>query len=165
MEVPPQLRDTFARAALAGFACFAMAGLVGAVAPSFLAPFVGLSSPALAGAMVFALFIASAVGQLAVGRIPASLAAGCVGILAAAGLVAAALALESLALLLAGAIVAGLGQGLSVGGGIDALNAQAPDERRGAIASSLFVVLYLGLAIPIVGVGWARRRSACAPRA
>jgi MFS family permease len=85
----------------------------------------------------------------------AGLSAGCTGITVGAGLVAAALVLGSLAFLIAGAIVAGLGQGLSVGAGLVTLNAEAPPDRRGEVASSFFVALYVALSIPIVGVGLA----------
>lgn len=159
LRVPAQLRATFRRAAAAGFASFAMSGLFSAVAPTFLATLLHQPGPALAGAMVFALFTASAAGQLALARMPAwtGLPAGCTGVIAGAGLVAAALGLDSLAFLIAGAVLAGLGQGLSVGAGLAALNAQAPPDRRGEVASSYFVVLYVALSIPIVGVGLATR--------
>ena len=103
------------------------------------------------------LFSSSAAGQLAITRIPAraGLSAGCIGVIAGAALVAAALAAGSLAFLIAGAIVAGLGQGLSVGAGLAALNAGAPADRRGEVASSFFVVLYVALSIPIIGTGLA----------
>lgn len=157
LRVPAQLRGTFTRAAAAGFASFAMSGLFSAVAPTFLATLLHQPSPALAGTLVFALFTASAAGQLAITRMPAwaGLSAGCTGIIVGAGLVAAALALGSLAFLITGAIVAGLGQGLSVGAGLVALNAEAPPDRRGEVASSFFVALYVALSIPIVGVGLA----------
>jgi MFS family permease len=157
LRVPAQLRGTFTRAATAGFASFAMSGLFGVVAPIFLATLLHLPSPALSGVTVFLLFTSSAVGQLAITRIPAraGLSAGCTGVIAGAGLVAAALALESLALLIIGAIVVGVGQGLSVGAGLDAINAEAPPDRRAEVASSFFVVLYVALSIPIIGTGLA----------
>ena len=157
LRVPAQLRGTFTRAATAGFASFTMSGLFGAVAPIFLATLLHLPSPALSGVTVFLLFASSAAGQLVITRIPArvGLSAGCIGVITGAGLVAAALALESLALLIAGAIVAGLGQGLSVGAGLAAINAEAPADRRAEVASSFFVVLYVGLSIPIIGTGLA----------
>src|SRR5207248_5321739 len=112
LRVPAQLRGTFTRAATAGFASFAMSGLFSAAAPIFLATLLHLPSPALSGVMVFMLFSSSAAGQLAITRIPAraGLSAGCIGVIAGAALVAAALAAGSLAFLIAGAIVAGLGQ-------------------------------------------------------
>lgn len=167
LRVPAALRGTFTRAAAAGFASFAMSGLFSAVAPTFLARLLHQPSPALAGALVFALFIASAAGQLAIGQVPArtGLASGCIGVTVGAGLVAGALALGSLAFLIAGAVVAGLGQGLSVGAGLAALNTEAPANRRGEVASSYFVVLYVALSIPIVGVGLAAQIIGLRPAA
>jgi MFS family permease len=167
LRVPAALRGTFTRAATAGFASFAMSGLFSAVAPTFLARLLHQPSPALAGAMVFALFTASAAGQLAIGRMPArtGLSTGCIGVAIGAGLVAGALALGSLPFLIAGAVVAGLGQGLSVGAGLAALNTEAPPNRRGEVASSYFVVLYVALSIPIVGVGLAAQIIGLRPAA
>jgi MFS family permease len=155
LRVPATLRRTFTRAAAAGFASFAMSGLFSATAPTFLATLLHLPSPALAGAVVFVLFASSAAGQLVLGRMPprAGLPAGCAGIILGAGLTAAALALNSLAFLIAGAVVAGLGQGFSVGAGLAMLNAGTPADRRGEVSSSYFVLLYLALSIPIVGMG------------
>jgi MFS family permease len=155
LRVPPELRRIFTRAAAAGFASFAMSGLFSATAPTFLATLLHLPSPALAGAVVFVLFAFSAAGQLVLGRMPprAGLPAGCAGIILGAGLTAAALALNSLAFLIAGAVAAGLGQGFSVGAGLAMLNAGTPAGRRGEVSSSYFVLLYLALSIPIVGMG------------
>jgi hypothetical protein len=42
-----------------------------------------------------------------------------------------------------------------VGAGLAAINAEAPADRRAEVASSFFVVLYVGLSIPIIGIGLA----------
>jgi MFS family permease len=155
LHVPRQLRGTFARAAATGAAAFAMSGLFSSVAPTFLASGLNRPSPALAGGVMFGLFASSAAGQLAVPRIPGPLAlqAGCAGIIAGAVLTAAALAASSLALLIAGAIVVGIGQGVAIGAGLAALAAGTPVERRAEVDSSYFVAAYAGLSIPIIGVG------------
>ena len=155
LHVPRPLRATFARAAAAGAGAFAMSGLFSAVAPSFLASGLNHPSPALAGGVMFGLFASSAAGQLAVPRIHGRLAlpAGCAGIIAGAALTAAALAASSLGLLIAGAIVVGLGQGVAIGAGLAALTAGTPAERRAEVDSSYFVVAYAGVSIPILGVG------------
>jgi hypothetical protein len=49
--------------------------------------------------------------------------------------------------------VVGLGQGLVVGAGLAAINQRAPVERRSETASSFFVVVYVGLSLPVIGVG------------
>jgi MFS family permease len=156
-EVPPRVRSAFVPAATAGFAGFAVLGLFAAVAPSILGQLLGDPSHALSGAIVFAVFGASALGQVALsGRIgPRGLHVGCALLIVGMGLLAASLAAGLLALLIAAAIVAGLGQGLSFHAGLDAVNAKAPADLRGTVASSFFIVMYLGLAVPVVGEGLA----------
>jgi hypothetical protein len=49
--------------------------------------------------------------------------------------------------------VAGLGQGLSFRAGLAAVNELAPADRRAEVASSFFVVAYVAISVPVVGVG------------
>jgi MFS family permease len=56
-------------------------------------------------------------------------------------------------LLIGAAICAGLGQGATIGAGLNAINARAPAARRGEAASAFFAVIYVGLALPVIGVG------------
>jgi sugar phosphate permease len=67
--------------------------------------------------------------------------------------VGASLPLHSLAVLIAGAIIAGLGQGLSFRAGLGAVTGAAPQGKRGEITSSYFVMLYIGISIPVIGEG------------
>jgi MFS family permease len=154
-SVPAEVRTTFIRASAAAFAAFATLGLFSAVAPSFLGKLLGYHSPALVGAVAFLAFGASAVGQLSLGLFPArlSLPIGCALMIAGMGFIAGALLASSLALLLAGAAVAGFGNGLSFRAGLAGINEQAPVEERGAVNSTFFVVAYLALSVPIIGVG------------
>jgi FtsH-binding integral membrane protein len=46
-----------------------------------------------------------------------------------------------------------LGQGLTLSAGLAAVTAAAPSARRAGVASSFFIVFYLGIAIPVVGIG------------
>jgi MFS family permease len=73
--------------------------------------------------------------------------------IAGMAIVASGLAASSLALLLIGAVVAGMGTGLAFRSGLAALNAEAPADRRGEINSTYFFVAYLALSLPIIGVG------------
>jgi len=156
-RVPAGMRGEFVRAATAGFAGFAVLGLFTAVAPSFLGKVLGVHSPALSGALVFTVFAASTVGQATL--VPQlgshSLPAGCLGLIAGMALLAAALLAESAGLLVAGAVVAGLGQGVSFRAGLTAVNARAPGGQRAAVASMFFIVVYVALSLPVVGEGLA----------
>jgi MFS family permease len=155
LSVPAEVRATFIRAGAAGFAAFSTMGLFSAVAPAFLAKLLALPSHALSGAVVFSLFAASTVGQLSLARFPdrAALPVGCSIMIAGMAAIAGGLAASSLLPLLIGAVVAGFGTGLSFRAGLAAVNAEAPAQRRGELNSSFFVVAYLALSIPIIGVG------------
>ncbi len=157
LGVPPEVRSTFVRASTAAFAAFATMGLFTAVAPAFLAKLLGLPNHALSGAVVFLLFASSAVGQLAVPRFTAvgALRAGCSALIAGSASIAGGLAADSIALLLLGAVIAGLGSGLSFRAGLSAINERAPAGQRGELNSTYFLVAYLALSVPIIGVGLA----------
>ncbi|QPP08171.1 MFS transporter [Streptomyces bathyalis] len=155
--VPQAMRGTFVRAGIAGFAGFAVLGLFTAVSPSFMGKLLGMSDFALEGGVIFAVFAASAVGQIAL--VPrfgdASLPVGCAGLVVGMGLLTAGFGVRSFALLVAGGVVAGVGQGMSFRAGLAAVNAEAPVARRANVASTYFVVLYVALSLPVIGVGLA----------
>jgi MFS family permease len=155
VSVPSEIRGVFIRAAAVGFCAFAVSGLFGAVAPIMLTSLLHLSSHLLAGGIVFLLFLCSAGGQFGVGRIRAgrALPLGCAGLIAGVALLAGAIVSDSLGLLLCSAVLVGLGQGAAIGAGLRAINARAPEHRRGEAASAYFVVIYVGLAVPVIGVG------------
>jgi MFS family permease len=155
LKVPAEVRGVFVRGAAAGFGSFAVAGVFSSVAPVFLGQILGRTSHALAGALVFILFTASILGQLAVSRLSdrRALIVGCGLLASGVGLLALALAIESLSALIAAAAVVGLGQGLVIGAGLAAINQRAPVEHRAETASSFFVVIYVGLSVPVIGVG------------
>ncbi|MEV0041769.1 MFS transporter, partial [Streptomyces sp. NPDC050804] len=68
-------------------------------------------------------------------------------------LVGASLAAESLPRLVLGARCGGFGQGLAFRAGMAAVSGAAPPEHRGGTISAFFVVAYLGISLPVVGVG------------
>jgi MFS family permease len=151
--VPAEVAGVFLRAALAGVAAFAVSGVFSSVAPEFLGLGLHRHSPALAGLLVFFLFVMSVAGQGVVVRLPNALDLGCGLLVAGVALLAVSLAADSLAALFASAAVAGLGQGVVVSAGLASIAERAPAERRGETASSFFVVLYLGLAVPVIAAG------------
>src|ERR671930_2585302 len=155
LRVPSEVRGVFVRGAAAGFGSFAVSGVFSSVAPVFLGQILDRKSHALAGAIVFILFSGSIVGQLLVSRLSdrRALVTGCGLLAVGVGLLALALGVESLAALIAAAAVVGLGQGLAIGAGLAAINQRAPVDQRGETASSFFVVMYVGLSVPVIGVG------------
>ena len=155
LRVPAQIHGTFVRAAIAGFAGFAVLGLFTAVSPSLLNQVLHRANHLVTGAVVFALFGSSATGQLVSAALGerVSLLAGCQGLIVGVVLVGAGIAVGSLALLVAGAIVAGLGQGMSFRAGLSAVAAGAPARQRSGVTSSFFLILYIAISVPVIGVG------------
>jgi MFS family permease len=157
LGVPPEVRAVFVRGSAAAFAAFAVSGVFSSVGPSFLGRVLGERSHTLAGLLVFVLFGSSLVGQLIVRQLSdrRALTLGCALELVGAGVLGVAIGIESLTALFASSVLAGLGQGVVIGAALAAINQRAPVERRGETASSFFVVIYVGLSVPVIGAGLA----------
>ena len=155
LGVPRSVRPTFITAVLAGFAGFAVLGLFTAVVPAFMGEVLDVSNHAAAGLVVLAAFGSSALGQIAGRGLSAAraLPGGCALLIVGMALLVLGLQEESLAGLVAGGVLAGIGQGLSFAAGLAAVNAAAPADKRAATASSFFVVCYVAISIPVIGVG------------
>jgi hypothetical protein len=155
-SVPPEIRAHFARVTLTAAAAWAVAGLYLSVVPSYSGSLLDTSNLALEGAITALMLVASCAAQVAFrrgGTPERNQAAGLV--LVAVGLVALVLAFpaHSLALVLAGALVAGAGHGMAFLASQGELNAIAPAERRGEVTAAYFMCIYLGVAVSAIGVG------------
>ena len=56
-------------------------------------------------------------------------------------------------MLLVGSALAGIGQGLAFMGSLGDVSEIAPEDHKGDIVASYYVVIYLATALPAVGVG------------
>ena len=155
ISVPSEVRPVFLRASIAGFAGFAVLGLFTAVSPAFLGQVLNLRSPAVVGLVVLLVFVASVAGQVLSLRLDTarSMTVGCLALTGGMVVLAASLVLGQLPLLVLGGLVAGVGQGLTFRAGLGSVGQASPAGRRGAISSAYFVVLYVGISVPVVGVG------------
>jgi MFS family permease len=159
LSVPAEVRSVFIIASIAAFAGFAVTGLFAAVAPSFLTNVVGIDNHAIAGAVAASIFVASAAAQVAANSMPAerAVAIGCAILVVGMVILAVALYLSSLPGLIAAAVVAGIGQGISFSRGLAAVAERTPEGRRAEVSSSYFVVAYVAISLPVVGEGLAAR--------
>jgi MFS family permease len=153
--LPAQVRPVFGPAAIASFVGFALFGVFTSVSPAFLAQSLDVRNHAVSGLVVALAFFASTAGQLAVGRVGAgrSLPLGCAGLLVGLALLAGALRWDLLAPVVLSAVVGGLGQGLAFRAALSAVAGASPADRRAAVISTLFVVAYAGISVPVIGVG------------
>jgi MFS family permease len=145
----------FVAATMAATAGWAMSGLFLAVIPSYAALLLDSDDLALLGGVVFLMLAASCAAQVAARATPArrAMLAGLVALIAGAAMVALAFPTRSLAVLLAGSLIAGLGQGLTWLGATTTINAIAPHDRRAEVSSTYFAAIYLGVSLAVVGVG------------
>lgn len=157
ISVPPQARGRFAASAVGTAIPFALFGLVTSLAPSFLEGTLHEPSHALAGAVAFTMFAVAALAQTLSSTRQAQqlLAVAIPALLAGIALLTLALWLPSpsLAVFLAGDALAGAGAGLMFKGAIGTVSEIALPEHQAETLAGLYLVAYLGLAGPVVGLG------------
>ncbi|GAB2918179.1 MFS transporter [Rhodococcus aerolatus] len=155
LAVPAEVRGVFVGAAIAGFAGFAVLGLFTAISPQLDAQVLGQRNVAVTGLVVFLLLGSSAAAQVALRGMAAdrALDLGCVLLAVGILLVGLSVGVASFLALVAGAVVAGVGQGLTFSKGLAAVNAEVDPGARAGVTSSYFVVLYVAISLPVVGIG------------
>jgi MFS family permease len=155
LGLPPSVRSTFGPAAIACVAAFALLALLTSLEPAIVSEVTGVTNRAAIGGLVFMVFAASLAGQVLQGRLTegASLPLSCMALVAGAGLLAVSMTVGSMTILLCGAVVAGLGQGGIFAASITAVTGVSPNDRKAEVAALLFVVIYLSVALPVLGLG------------
>jgi MFS family permease len=154
-RIPPPA-PVFLAAGLAGFAAFALMGVFTALAPSLIGGVLHVHNHAIGGLLVFALFAASTLTQLVFGPRTAATALrfGLSSLFVALALMIAALKFESMTLFVLCAIVGGIAAGATFIGSLATANSLAPPDTRGQALSTYFTLAYVGLTIPVIGVGF-----------
>jgi MFS family permease len=157
VAVPAASRSRFFAAALGAGIAFAVFGLLTSLAPSFLAGTLHQPSHVLAGAVTFAVFATAAVAQtLTASRTTHQLLTVAIpALLLGLGLLTIAVWLPSpsFGVFLAGDIVVGAGCGLMFKGAIGTVSELSSREHRAEALAGVFLACYLGLAIPVIGLG------------
>jgi MFS family permease len=155
-NVPRDIRAGFARIAITGAAVWAVVALFFSVVPSFASEQIGTHDLALLGVISSIVLIFSSLAQFASRERLEPHRAQAAGLaLLAVGLAALVLAAltDNVVLLIAASALAGTGHGLGFLGAQEELNRIAPPERRGEINAALYTSIYLGIALPVIGVG------------
>jgi MFS family permease len=159
VSVPAHARGQFFAAALGALISFAANGLFTGLAGTFLAGSLHHPSRALAGASIFLVFASGVVAQAlawswSVRRL---LAWGMPAVLGGAVLltVAAWMPSPSLVLFIAGGTLMGAGTGALFKGTLETVVAIASEDSRAEALAGLFLAAYIGLSIPVIGIGLA----------
>ena len=154
-EVPAAIRPVFLLSALAAFVGFALAGIFSGLTPSFLAGDLRITNHAFGGATVLLMFGSASIAQLStLGRNRHRVArAGAVFVPLGLASIASAVWTGLAAPFFLGTVLCGAGFGLCLIGGLGMLNQVAPPDRRGEVLSEFYIAAYLGLSVPVVGIG------------
>lgn len=151
--VPRESRRRYLGAAVAGFGIFMALGLFTALAPTLLTR-LGVSEPLLTGGAVFAVFVVAATAQMLVTLDPPGLLRAGLPLLGL-GMAVLAVGVDAglSAVFVAGALVAGAGIGIALKGALGTGLALGEGGRSGEATAGIFLAAYLGITLPIVGIG------------
>jgi MFS family permease len=153
--VSREARGAFWLAAAVGFLSFAVFGFCLSLAPSYFAKILGTDSRPLIGLLAGLTLGASALSQLIAVRSRFAVPAGLAVLGGAVALLAAAAAAGNPWLLVAASLAAGAGQGVAFRTVFNDVAGKVEASRHAQIVSTVYVITYLGSAVPVVGLGLA----------
>ncbi|MDQ1360882.1 MAG: hypothetical protein QOJ44_1259 [Acidimicrobiaceae bacterium] len=155
VAVPKHARGHFYAATSAAIAAFAVYGVFNSLVPSFLAGTLHVNSHATAGVVAFSAFAAGALAQIALAKLGNvrllrwSLPVLLLGLV----LFATGMWVANLVVFVVGGIVTGAGGGLVFRGALVAAGSTAPTESRAEVLAGFFLGAYIGLSVPVIGLG------------
>jgi MFS family permease len=155
IAVPVEARSVFFAATFAGVAAFAVFGVFNSLAPGFLVGSLHDDSHAVAGLVAFAAFASGALAQsLQIRASSATLLGRSVPvIIVGLGLLVGAMWAANLAMFIVGGVVTGAGAGMVFKGALVTAATTAPAGSRAEVLAGFFLGAYIGLSIPVVGLG------------
>jgi MFS family permease len=155
VRVPAESRATYWAAGIGAFAAFAITGLFGSIAPTFLALMLHEPDRLLAGVVAFSVFGAAAAAQVVFARMAArpQLVLGVSAMVTGLLVLGAADVFVSAAAFLIGGVIAGAGVGLVFRGALATAGALAVEGNRSEVTSGIFLLAFAGMTIPPLLVG------------
>lgn len=154
-SVSRQARGAFWLASGVGFLSFAVFGFSLSLAPGYFAQVLATDSRPLIGILAGLPLGASAMSQLVTVRSRFTVPAGLAVLGVSVVMLGAAGVWHSPVLLVAAAVAAGLGQGLAFRTVFNDVADRVEPARHAQIISTVYVITYLGSAVPVLGLGWA----------
>ena len=148
-------RGAFWLASGVGFLSFAVFGFSLSLAPGYFARVLETDSRPLIGVLAGLPLAASAFSQLLTVRGRLVVPAGLAVLGASVVLLGTAGALHSPLLLVAACVAAGMGQGLAFRTVFNDVAGKVEAARHAQVISTVYVITYLGSAVPVLGLGWA----------
>jgi MFS family permease len=155
ISLPAGARGTFYAATSAAMAAFAVFGIFNSLVPSFLVGTMHESSHVVAGAIAFAAFAAGAAAQILQARSSSLtlLRRSVPTIVVGLALLTGGMWAQNLIMFIIGGVITGAGGGMVFKGALVVAASTAPPESRAEVLSGFFLGAYIGLSIPVVGLG------------
>jgi MFS family permease len=155
IAVPRSSRGIFFAATGAGVAAFALFGVFNSLAPSFLAGTMHVTSHAVAGTVAFAAFASGAVAQIVFARwdTNAMLVRSVPILVVGLALLTTGMWLPNVVVFIIGGVVTGAGSGLVFRAALVSAASTAPPATRAEVLAGFFLGAYIGLSIPVIGLG------------
>ncbi|WP_330857390.1 MFS transporter [Glutamicibacter sp. HZAU] len=155
LGIPSSAREQFWLAALVGFLSFAIFGFVLSLAPGYFAGAFGLESLLAIGLIAGLPLGISALSQLVVRGGKRLLPIG-LGLMATSTVgLAVAAEHRQLAWAIAALVLLGLGQGIAFRTAFASAVDAVSDQQHAQTVSTIYLVTYLGSAVPVIALGWA----------
>lgn len=153
--IPAQANREFWMAALTGFLSFAVYGFILSLAPGHFSVVFSVSSLPLIGLLAGLPLMVSALIQLR--KLPGSWKQPAATMVLTVGILSLLLGLEasSLSVVVISMILLGLGQGVAFQTAFGAAVDTVALNEHARTVSSVYVLTYLGSALPVIGLGWA----------
>lgn len=154
--LPAEFKTPFAISAVTVFIAWSVTALFMSLVPSYVSHLLHIQNLAVGGGVVFLMLGASSTAQLTLKHLThrTSMLSGL--ILLNIGLVGIVTAVptQSVLILALSTIITGIGQGLAFMGSMSLVTQIAPPRQRASVMSMLYLILYLGVGLPIIGVGF-----------
>jgi len=153
--VPKNITFLFMIGATTGFITWSVSAFYTSLVPSYVSELMGVHNLALTGGVVFVMLTISALTQLFLRGLSfqRSMISGLMCLMLGLAGIVVAVPLQSMFLLLGSTVIIGLGWGLAFMGSMALVNEVAPVDQRGHVVSSFYIVLYLGVGFPVIGIG------------
>ncbi|MDG0792536.1 MFS transporter [Cohnella ginsengisoli] len=164
-SVPRAIRPALYTAAGTSFISWSIMSLVTAILPAYLPDIVGESSLIASGVGLALVLGLSAWAQIRSGRYPllANLTVGYLLLATGLAVLLGAAAAKSPALLALSAVMLGLGHGPCYARSLRYVNESVPDAYRAQAVSIYYGVTYMGVSLPILGLGIVAQRLGLLP--
>ncbi|MGH9326882.1 MAG: MFS transporter [Terriglobia bacterium] len=153
--VPNQIRSSFIAPAATAFATFALFGFFSAVIPSLLVEKLHETNHAIGGTTVFELSLIATLITIFTRAVKSRTAmlSGMLVLLPGIALLELARESRSMAILLGATAVCGVSVAFGYRGSLEVINQISPESQRAEVLSAYFVACYIGLSLPVIGVG------------